>query len=174
MHTHVELKLPPGMVIQLHADGIHRILLAQADIVKCRDFIATLANELTDRSLQYLRDLEVQEEQKKIERQEKIKRVPLDLTPALKKEQVRVGTEKFETISHLVPEPTIEPEPEPLPLIAVLPKRTVMTTTGEIEVDGDVTDDELNKLGFKIISFSADKSSNGTTIPNGGSVSANE
>lgn len=145
------------MTIQLHADGIYRFLLDEKDLVNLRDWAATLTNSLTKDTLEYLERRKVEEKQKAEERQLRVKRIPLDRTDELIKTEKRISAESFEALA-----PTLPPEPTPKPLVEYPPNRIVNTNQGKLEVAFDVTDKELNEMGYLIVSSDKNHNSDNT------------
>ena len=139
-HRHIDLKIPPGMALQLHADGIHRIMLANRDIVKLHDWAVDLTKSLKGEALKHIELEKQEEERKKAERQERIKRVPVDQVSILAREEKRIEANEHNHLNHT-----------PIPLTEPLPDRTIKTKSGEVlEVKGDVSDDDLNSMGIEI------------------------
>jgi hypothetical protein len=138
MHKYHELKLPPGMALQLFSGANYQILYAEKDIVKLRDWAADLTNELTQLAVNHL-DAERREKlREKAERTEKIKMLQQDTDPRIDKELARLNGAEFARMALK-------------PLTAELPPRIVNTDQGRLEVAGDVSDDHIREMGYTII-----------------------
>ncbi len=143
-HRYIDLKVPYGMTIQLHADGIYRFLLDENDLVKLRDWAADLTNHLTTETLVFLERRKTEEKNKTELRQLRVKKIPLDQTDAITATEKRITAEKFEPLAPTLP-------PEPISLMQLPPNRIVNTNRGKIEVGFDVTDKEVIELGYAIV-----------------------
>lgn len=141
MHKYIELTIPSGTAIQMHADGIYRFLIDEKDLIKVRDWAANLANQLTRETLEFIDRRKKEEQQKMVERQMRVRRVTNETDDLLATEK-RINSEEFGPL--IIPD---EDLPIP-PLVELPPNRIVQTDKGPLEVAFDVTDEELTALGY--------------------------
>lgn len=158
--SYLNFKVPHGMALQPHADGTYHILYDSTKIVELRDWTVTLANTLTTQALEYLEQKKKDEQRIIKERTERATRMafPENRVTALDVQAKRIADSIIPLMgAELIESPTVSDTrtksiPPKIPLTPSLEPRKIDTVEqGIIIVAGDVSDEDIQTLGFTIV-----------------------
>ncbi len=147
------------MALQPYADGSYNIVYDIKNTVELRDWMAKMANTLTDHAVAYLDAKKKDEKRKSDDRAKRARELafPASKTGVLEQEQRRVdvslpmmGDDDVPAAEVLDKPRTIPPVKKPA-LVPVQPPRIINTAKGPVEVAADVSDDDLAELGIEAI-----------------------